>query len=152
MSRYAIYRADGGVSIMQLNDDEKLPGQLKRWSETADPSWLPIAGVVAITQEDLPPRKLRNAWRHGQGSQALSVDMPHAREIVLGLIRAERDQRLTVSDGEQLKLEAIGTAIERDRLADHRQRLRDLPAVVKREIANLTALQLDAYQPPWPGE
>lgn len=94
-------------------------------------------------------RRFRGSWELSAGS--VVVNMARARLQVLEEIRTERDALLVTSDAERARLDDIGSGQQRQALAQYRQALRDLPAVVVMQLEALaTPEELEAYQPPWP--
>lgn len=103
-----------------------------------------------VEASDLPAsRRFRDCWRYN--GQTVAADLDLARQQLLTELRAERNARLVVSDGHKARLEDVGTAEQLQDLKTYRQALRDLPAVVAQDLANLgTAEALSNYVPPWP--
>lgn len=149
MRHYAINRADGGVSILCLTPGADAKVEIDRWTQSASPSWLPIAGYREIRPADLPSRRFRNAWRHQAGTVA--VDITQAREQILREVREQRNRKLAASDAERLRLMDSSGSGHAEKLSLYRQSLRDLPALVSEELQGLTTEQdLEAYRPTWP--
>lgn len=88
------------------------------------------------------------AWRHAGGGN-IEIDMPMAREIQLGKIRAERNRLLDESDRERARLDDVGTAPQKTAIAAYRQALRDLPTAIDLD-AIMTPEALLAFEPLWP--
>lgn len=109
------------------------------------------AGLVSVVDSATLPAKhseFKGArrWKNG----AVEIDMPEARKIKMGCIRAERDKRLAATDAAMLK--AIETKDPgASTLAAKRQALRDLPATVQPDIDAATdPTSLSAIEPSWP--
>jgi len=105
------------------------------------------------TGADLPneragqSRKFRNQWRW-DGSK-IEPDLPLCREQVMAEVRAERNAKLSDTDGEAVRNQERGQPDQA--LKDYRQALRDLPATVQAQVDALnTAVSLEAYTPTWP--
>lgn len=166
MMRLRIDRSDGGVTIgptqEELNEiadmlkmtlDDAIAFKLKLWASQANPEWLPIINAHFVDEATLPLAKdgtkmLRNAWRHD--GDDTKVDMDAGRSIVMDQVRSKRDEMLTKSDADYIKLSEIGTPTEKTTLATYRQSLRDFPATLTETLANLTVEQLHDFQPSWP--
>lgn len=102
-------------------------------------------------REPLPreSRRFRNCWRAGE--KEVAVDLPLARDQVLAEARAIRNTLLDASDKDKFRLDDIGTTEQKTALASYRQKLRDLPAAVTADLADLKSVEdLAAYQPAWP--
>lgn len=85
MFHVAIHRADGGVSIMTLDDDSHFETELEKWVSQVDKEWLPVASVARVEPSDLPvdengEKILRDSWRHSDSK--IAIDMGHARVVV----------------------------------------------------------------------
>jgi len=120
-------------------------------TQAKDPSMAGYQQVGTIHRDNLPGRKFRNCWQFIAGTVA--VDVILARQQVVSEVRRERNQKLTVSDGEMLRRIERGTAEQQAAYRQYRQRLRDVPAVVTAELELLaTARQLEDYRPVWPAE
>lgn len=144
-------REDGGVSITIPVPQARREGETdEQFAERIRQKDIPTGRSYHVSRRsDLPQsRRLRNAWR--RSGNAVVVDLPLGREIILAEVRVERNRRLTESDADKAKLDDIGTPPERASLQLYRQKLRDLPAIVTGEIAGLNANQLETYQPVWP--
>jgi len=106
---------------------------------------------AGIESDDLPYKgRLRNAWRR-QGPNAVVVDMPEARALKTDLVRKDRDHRLNESDKEMQRAQDKNNPAEIARLKSKREALRDLPANIQADLAQIqTASELDAWEPTWP--
>lgn len=108
-----------------------------------------LAGYARVAVRDVDEfpksRRFRDLWRHIGGH--VYTDEVLAREKLLAELRDARDAALLASDHEKTKLDEIGTEKELAALADYRQSLRDLPAVVEAELAGYSLDQLERYQP-----
>lgn len=135
------HRPDGGVAVMSFtHDDEKLKARdTQRYlDDNPGSTW------EDLERPQLPQsRKFRNCWtKHGSGS-GVDVHLGKAREQVMAEVRAKRDKDLQATDGPFLRAAEKGP-VPKD-LLDKRQALRDLPAVVEKEIAGLSAEELERY-------
>lgn len=127
------------------------------WAETEAEMQTRVRGTVVppdasnVTETDtLPSRAYRDAWRLTGGR--VVHDMVAARSMKLDELRAERDKRLSATDGAFLRAQEQGDTAELDRLKSVRQNLRDLPANVSPEINGIQdADALKAWEPSWPG-
>lgn len=71
---YAIRRADGGVTILQVLAGVDPEGEVEKWKGTADPSWLPVVDWGFVRPEEIPAdRKHRNAWKFENGRVAVDA-------------------------------------------------------------------------------
>lgn len=150
-------RPDGGISVdvpvSAVADDpdalaahianlEAVHGWTHRETTTADA--LPSAQAGQS-------RRFRGCWRW-TGS-AVAADLPLARAQLMAELRDERNRRLEVSDGKQLRANESGTAQDQADWNTHRQALRDLPVTVQAEVDALTtATDLEAHAVTWPSE
>lgn len=117
---YALARIDGGVEIMNCVDDTTDPiAEINRWSPDHRALMVGTAKEIKSVPQD---RSFRNAW-----TPALTVDMPKAREIHMGRIRAARDDELRHTDGLMARATEQGNTTEGAKLRIERQRLRDIP-------------------------
>lgn len=77
---YAIQRADGGMTILQVLAGVDPAEEVAKWEGTADPSWLPIVEWRAIKREEIPQsRGHRNAWKIENGK--IAIDPARAAQI-----------------------------------------------------------------------
>lgn len=88
-------------------------------------------GVVQtlVIEKDALPKDVyfHGAWLWSAQFGRVEVDMPKARLMHMGEIRAVRDKELAKLDGPQLAALATGNTIEQARIAAQRQILRDIP-------------------------
>jgi len=88
--------------------------------------------VDVIEGSELPnDRYFRNAWK--KGTNIVSVDMPKARDIQMGIIREKRNEKLQEADIEwqrEVESELLGNdvTVKKTSIANKKQTLRDLPA------------------------
>lgn len=102
------------------------------------------ASVLGHEKPNLPYR-LRKAWRYADGK--LTIDVSAARQALLAELRAKRDDLLNESDRLQSIVTDIGTAAQKKDLRDYRQSLRDLPASISSQLANVADVdQLAAWK------
>lgn len=109
------------------------------------------------TGADLPnerageSRRFRDCWRWD--GIKIEADLPLSRAQLMAELRTERDSRLMVSDGKQLKANETGTQQQKDDWNTHRQALRDLPVTTQTDVDALTtAADLEAHAVTWPTE
>ena len=89
----------------------------------------------------------RDVWTIQAGT--LTHDMPKARGLRMAEIRAERDRRLTASDGPMLRAQEAGTPPQIAAMKVARQTLRDVPQTTN--LDGLTTVDaLAAFEPVWP--
>lgn len=155
--------ADGTVGIMSFVTREYFPDGSVRWDRPAtveaiaeevrrtepslDAAKVPVAAVRRVDPRDVPAdRTFRNALR--DDGRTLRHDMPHARELHRAAIRHARISRLAELDAAYLRADEAGDQAEKKRVAQRKQRLRDLPAHPDIEAAQ-TADELKAF---WPQE
>lgn len=79
-----------------------------------------------IAEADLPARRYRNAYR--DTGQAIALDMPHARELRLAALRAERAARFAELDADYVKAMQRGQGAQA--VADEAERLREMPVTL----------------------
>ena len=148
--RIAWIMPDGNLGIYQPGEALRQPGDTDaQLCERA----IQFKGMDARPHKifnagELPKKTFRDAWTFD--GQAITIDLPKAREIVMTRVRDERNRRLTESDAEKARLDDVGTEKEKKDAKDKRQKLRDLPAVVAGEIATMSVEQLETYKPTWP--
>ena len=148
--RIAWIMPDGNLGIYQPGDALRQPGDTDaQLCERA----IQYKGMDArphkiFNANEFPKKTFRDAWTFD--GQAITIDLPKAREIVLARVRDERNRRLVEADAEKARLDDVGTEKEKKDAKDKRQALRDLPAVVAIEIATMSVGQLETYQPTWP--
>jgi hypothetical protein len=138
MKKLCIVRADGGVTILSPKEGKNpIPAEaVAKWSESADPSWLPVQSYHEI--DELPARdEFRNAWE-SDGSR-IGINMEKARDLHMARIRRVRNAELARLDIEQLR--------GRD-VAAEKQTLRDLPD----NLDLSTASTPEALKAIWPSE
>lgn len=152
--RIAFTRPDGGVSIVSaapkpqiertlgpLTDSEYLQHVLAR-------SIPPEASDVSVLADAWAPpdidREFRNAWRHTGG--AFRVDMPHARDLHREKMRRARKPLMEALDIEYMRLDEAGDSAGKVKLAQNKQKLRDVTADPAIEAAQ-TPAELRAVWP-----
>ena len=94
--------------------------------------------------KDLPKRYFRNCWRYS--NRKVDVDMPLARIQKMDEIREKRNKLLDDSDKEHLRLQAVGTAQEKQDMETYRQSLRDIPVNVDLESIK-DSNSLEVFEP-----
>jgi len=136
MKRIVYTRPDGGISVLTPAESARLSGE-------SDDSFLARIQAKDVPLDAINPRLVdaneipndrtfRNAW-----SSDLNVDMPKARDIHMGRIRAARNIELTRLDIETMK----GLNVQ-----DEKQKLRDIPQTFSLSDAK-TAEELKALWP-----
>lgn len=87
-----------------------------------------------ISDSELPSdRSYRAAW--ADDGKAVVHDMPKARALHLGKVRAARAAKLESLDRDWMKATGQGKKLEADRIEAERQTLRDLPTELKLDEA-----------------
>ena len=77
--------------------------------------------------------------------------MDKARLNTISRIRPERDRRLAADDIAYMRADEAADAPAKAHIAARKQKLRDLPATIQPDLAELdTPEVLEAYQPAWP--
>ena len=149
--RIVYTRPDGGVSVVA-----PAPDSIARFKTEADA----IAAVQAqniptdatnileCTVADIPiDRTFRDAWeRDLVGAVPIRTDMPQARMIHMGRIRAARDAKLKTLDGPWMRAIGQGNTTEAARIEAQRQTLRDIPQT----LDLTTAATPDDLKAIWP--
>ena len=105
-----------------------------------------IAAIVGVGVDGMPHERFLNAWTWD--GHALSVHLGRARDLLLGEIRRNRNQKLIESDSEKARLDDIGTPTDKGLHAAYRQALRDFPAT----IPEMTVEQMMVFAPTWPAK
>lgn len=142
---------DGGVAVIIPAPDGRRVGEsLADWLTRVAAKVVPpgATGVRVIEAADLPPRRFRRAWK--RILNAVDVDLPLARLLLLAAVRERRNARLRDSDSVKARFDDVGTIEQKAELAAYRQQLRDLPAVVEAEIAPLDLAALTTYEANFP--
>ena len=149
-----INRSDGGVSVAPYTEGMDVERFIANWEACANPN-LPgepeknlgtCVGYEIVPDDAVPAdRTFRNAWK-AEGSK-VRCDMPKAKEIHRGRIRAQRKARLEKLDGEWMKCIGLGDAAGAAAVEAKRQLLRDAPAYPPIEAA-MTPEELKVAIPP----
>ena len=150
MAKVMIFeRADGGASVVHLTPKHlaKHGGDEVAALNAIKSKVIPGDAISSEIVNDtvLPNRTFREAWKKGAGT--MTVDMPEARVIHMGRIRAVRDDKLLDEDKNWNK--AVDQAA-RDVVEAVRQTLRDIPntSQTKTDVDNAsTPAALDAIWP-----
>ena len=110
---------------------------------------MPDGKALVPGPEDHPvEHAFRGAWRHAGGGQ-IAVDLPKARKIKMGRIRAGRNSRFPALDAEWMKAMGQGDNTVAAAIEAKRQILRDLPSTT--DLNTLTTPEaLAAFEPAWP--
>ena len=108
--------------------------------------------IATLDVADFPAtRRFRNAWRYDGNGKVRTAPVA-ATAMILTEVREDRDLALKTSDSERMRLEDVGTKEQKQALAAYRQLLRDLPAVVEAELANLPIADLETFKPSLPAK
>jgi hypothetical protein len=137
-TRRATHLAGKGCVFRGVVPEEKLPPVRFRGFTTVDQK----TGQISTHSP--------SAWRWNPTAGGLTIDLDAARTQILAETRHARNAALRESDRTKAMVDEIGTAEEKAALADYRQSLRDLPAVVAAEMAAMTLTELTDYKPSLP--
>lgn len=120
MTKYAIERTDGGVSIMDLIAGD-VWAAIEQWKITAPGMYL---SHREIKSENIPSdRTFRNALKPD-----LTHDIEKCREIHKGRLRVDRAPLLSALDVEYQRADESGDQAAKAEVARKKQALRDLTA------------------------
>lgn len=134
------------LNLIEVLAGETIPEFLTRVENRNKPSNTMIRRTL---KQNLPSRRFRESWRWN-GTQ-IDVGIPLAKAQILAEVRQKRNQKILESDSDRARLEDIGTAQQKQDLANYRQALRDFPAVVQQDLAPMTTVaELQAYTPNYP--
>lgn len=139
--RIVFTRADGCVSIVVPAPKARRAGEseedfLSRVAARAVPAGTADAAVCDLA--DIPAdRTYRGAWK--LAGDGLDVDMPKAREIHMGRIRAARDAELLRLDIPQQRALVAKDDAEVRRLEAEKQALRNIPQTLDLTVATTPA-------------
>lgn len=118
MTRYAIERTDGGVSIMDLVRGD-VEAALEQWKVTSPGMYVSHREIDPTT---IPAdRTFRNALKPD-----LTHDMEKCREIQRGRLREQRAPLLAALDIEYHRADERGDAKAKAEIAARKQALRDI--------------------------
>jgi len=146
MAKFAIERADGGVSVMETVDDVTPDECITKWS------FEDRRNIVSVTE--IPPgaistdRTFRDAWK--VNDKIIDHDMTKARAIQMKRIRAARDKLLVAKDTEGLIANSKKDAAAVAKVEADKQALRDLPATYQSSID--AAATVSDLKKAWPLE
>jgi len=109
-----------------------------------------LAGVDPIEVNentvDNPLSFGREVWNHNA-----KLDMSKARAIKTDHIRPERNERLVTLDIDYIRADEGDDTVEKQRIANVKQTLRDLPATIQSDLDAIDQPEeLEAYEPTWP--
>jgi hypothetical protein len=119
---------DDGREIKREATDEAIQAEIEK-------GIFPSKAVAwrRIKKTEIPKdRSFRNAWRD---KGKIEVDMPAAREIHKGRVRAMREPLLTQLDTDYMRADESGDTAEKQRIANLKQQLRDVTDDPKIEAA-----------------
>ena len=125
--------------------DEKESDWFERVALKAQPSG--STRLPDCMAETLPKRYFRNCWRDVNGK--VEIDMPLARNQKMNEIKDKRNELLNESDKEHLRLQAVGTDEQKQKMETYRQSLRDIPQNVDLEVVT-DSDSLEVFEPNWP--
>ena len=152
MTKVIVYtRPDGEISICHplISRDDPPGFTIEDAVARALSKDVPSTAInVAVIEKSALPadRSFRAAWR--QRAQGVIIDIAKARDVHLVRLRAERDAKLSVTDGLMARATERGDAAERSKLAAQRQALRDMPANAAIALAAVEAPEdLKAIRP-----
>ena len=135
MTRVAISRADGRLSIMHLvaadPTDEQVETEVAKLGFPVQ-SWRRLDAA-----DELPGRDFRGAWT--DAGQAVSVDMAKARDIHRDRLRGMRQPLLQALDVAYMRADEAGDGERKAELAATKQALRDVTADPAIEAAETPA-------------
>jgi hypothetical protein len=123
------YNTDGSPRWEREATPEEIQREILKASKSFDADKLPVKGWRRVNSEEIPKdRSYRNALRHdGTG---FFHDMAHARQLHLGMLRAERAKKLEELDREWMKATGQGKKKEAAEVEAKRQALRDFPVTM----------------------
>ena len=140
---------DGSIAIT-------IPAPKGRRVNEVEEDWIERVAVKAkpsgairhpdCNSEDLPKRYFRSCWRYT--NLKVDVDMPLARVQKMNEIREKRNKLLDDSDKEHLRLQAVGSAQEKQDMEIYRQFLRDVPSNIDLELIK-DSDSLEVFEPIW---
>jgi hypothetical protein len=153
-SRIIYTRPDGGVSVVVpapnfiadfAGTEAEAMAAVQAKSVPADAIEAEIVDVTVISSD----RAFRDAWVKKGGR--IEVDIPKARAIKTDQIRPERNERLATLDIDYMRADESGDTSEKQRIANVKQTLRDLPATIQPDLDAISQPEeLEAYEPTWP--
>ena len=142
----AVYRNDGGVSIIHPASKSQKPGEseadwLNRvFQKAMKGHQLENCPYKDIDNLSLPTRRFRNSWV--QDTLGVKVNLIKARSQIMLEARSVRDKELLVTDGLTARANEIGTAPEQQQIKGYRQQLRDLPQVLNSKINSIVTSEI----------
>ena len=109
-----------------------------------------LVGITPISVDDTDLDDTlsfgREVWDHGA-----KLNMSKARTIKTDHIRPERNERLATLDIDYMRADEAGDTSEKQRIANVKQTLRDLPATIQPDLDAIDQPEeLEAYEPTWP--
>lgn len=125
--RYLIERADGGISVMELQDKDDLDRAMMQWASCARPHEIPAKAVLPIVDEptDELSNEFFNGWKHVGGGR-VGFDMPKCREIQKAKLRVARAPMLAALDVDYQRADEAGDNKRKQDITKEKQRLRDV--------------------------
>lgn len=156
--RIALTFADDTIGFMSFITDhpregwtrlataENVEAEIAKTAFSADK--VPVKRWWFIDESEIPQdRRYRNALRHSD-VEGFHHDLAHARELHRADLRHQRAPLLAALDVEYQRADEASDAMEKRRVADTKQRLRDAPSHPAIEgaasVEQLAALTLDA--------
>lgn len=119
---------DDGHLINREGTVAEIEDEIHRASVGFPPERMPVVGWEEITDDHLPERTFRNAWKTS-GGKKIDHDMTRVRSIQLDKIRGARDSKLTKLDGDWMRATGRGERASATAVEKKRQELRDVPQV-----------------------
>lgn len=143
MTRYAITRTDGGVSVMNLAENvTDANAEIAKWSPEQQ------AQVSSITACETYPeeRTFREAWVYSPPATAVVVDMTKAKDVWRDKMRVARKPLLDELDRQWMRATGRGDTDEAQTIEDAREKLRNVTAAPQIEAATTP----DQLKKVWP--
>lgn len=131
MKRLIINRADGGISIMPVDEAHPIDVELSKWTDVASPEWLPIKGSRLVDDLPVTDRAFRNSLT--DDGVNITYDMTKARDIWRDKLRIDRQPELEALDVQFMQ--ALETGADTKTVVQEKQRLRDITADPRIEAA-----------------
>lgn len=146
----AVTRADGGLTVLRIVTTEYSPSGEVRWTEAPTPGYInsviakhewggplaPVSWRIVPNDfvDDATDRSYRNAWKDGGQARPIH-DMPKARTIHRIKLRKQRGPLLHELDNQYLRAHERGETLEMQRIAQEKERLRNITADPRIEAA-----------------
>lgn len=122
MSKFALARADGTVSIMTLVEGTDPKDELAKWHPDDAKT---VVAIHPVEDKDIPAdRTFRNAWTVKAGR--VIHDMKKARNLHRDKMRVARGPKLAALDAEYQRADEKGDTAAKAVIAVKKQTLRDV--------------------------